>query len=223
MFERLTRTLGGMKIMTLNARCYEEGSGQISEYEFKTTAATTQPTENYIKEFVIDDTAVGWYLVKQAEPFGALVNRIYKNPIGANWETMAANNPHLKNVSSRVTMLQPGQVVIISKQKNGPKLARLKADAQKAQAAWERASKEHKIDHAFLSLLDLKLQGQKFTMEKPEPYHDEHGEMTAVLGIIEMGKPWVDGTIEFHKSIFEQSTEAYRRVEAPSNSCTSQK
>jgi hypothetical protein len=143
----------------ISCKAYPADSKLHSSYRFKATADSTHPENDHLKEVILDSTAVGWYLVKKPEPFGDLVNRIYKKPSDADWAVMAANNPHLKNATSRATMLLPGQVVVLSKSRTSPKLTQFRHDALKAQAVWEKIHAQNQIDEVYLNLLDLKLQG----------------------------------------------------------------
>ena len=150
-------------------------------------------------------SGTGWYLVKQSEPFGDLMKRIFINPSAIDWELMRENNKHLGNVQM-MTLLRPGQIVILALERNNPKRNSIMADALKAQKSWQQAQAICTIDPGHLMLVDLLLQCGKL---KPI---DEKSLMDSSIGYIEAGKPFVDGSLEFKKSLFEQVRKAHAKV-----------
>ena len=147
----------------------------------------------------------GWYLVKQPEAFQSLMNRIFINPSKIDWDIMRENNKHLGNVQM-MTVLQPGQVVIIALERNNPKVKQMMADALKAQQSWKQAQMFGPVSSGELMLVDLLMQGGKL---KPI---EQKSSLDSAIGYIDAGKPFVDGSLEFKKSLFEQSRKAYDKV-----------
>ena len=147
----------------------------------------------------------GWYLVKQPETFGDLMKRIFITPSKIDWDIMRENNAHLGNVQM-MTLLQVGQVVIVALERNNRKAIRMKAEAQKAQAAWRNAQMFGSVEPAHLMIVDLLLNGHKLHTVEPKTLTE------SVFGYIDAGKPFVDGSIEFKKSLYEQANKAYEKV-----------
>lgn len=176
---------------------------------------TTSGTSCNIKDTnVVTQTissGVAWYLVKQEETFGALMNRAFKKPSQIDWDVMKDVNAHLDNPTS-LTILKPGQVVIFSKTKGSQntKLQKMKSDAKEAQAAWVKANADGKIDQAEMQLLDLIMQGHKVIPIAP---HEISGLSQAkAVSLVDSGKPWIDGMIGFAGANFEQSSKAHASI-----------
>lgn len=182
------------------------GAAQFTEHSINFTHAITafrSEKANLMVQQISSGT--GWYLVKQSEPFGDLMKRIFINPSAIDWDLMRENNKHLGNVQM-ITLLRPGQIVIIALERNNPKRKSMIADAIKAQQAWQQAQAIGSIEPGHLMLVDLLLQGGKL---KPV---DEKSLMDSSIGYIEAGKPFVDGSLEFKKSLFEQVRKAHSKV-----------
>ncbi len=107
-------------------------------------------------------SGVGWYWVKRPETFGDLMKRAFIKPDQINWDVMKEVNSHLGAIST-MTVLKPGQVVIVSKTKSSsnPKLQQMKISAKKAQEAWVQANADGVIDQAEMFLIDLLMNGHK--------------------------------------------------------------
>lgn len=142
-------------------------------------------------------SGVGWYLVKKEEAFGDLMKRAFIKPSQINWDVMKDVNAHLGNLST-MTMLKPGQVVIVSKTKgsSNPKLQKMKTAAVKAQAAWKEAIADGKIDTAEMALIDLLIKGHELIPIAPGDI-DGMDDWTVAKGLSlsDDYKPYVDGMI----------------------------
>jgi hypothetical protein len=169
--------------------------------QLKTDHTVTQPVS----------AGVGWYLIKKEETFGDLMNRTFKLPSMIDWKAMRENNKHLGDVTS-LTILKPGQVVIISKtrgEKNS-KLQQMKTEAEAAQKAWKKASEQHKIDAHAMVLYDVLAQGHEIILLPPESisnYDRAHG-----IELIGDWKPWVDGSLGLASAQFESANKAYESI-----------
>ena len=152
-------------------------------------------------------SGVGWYLIKREEAFGDLMLRAFKNPTRINWDVMKELNAHLGSLST-VTILKPGQVVIVSQTKSGgnDKLPQMKAAAVKAQAAWKAASADGKIDTTEMALIDLLIKGHKFIPIDAEDLGDidDNPFVAKGINISDDYKPYVDGTLGFAAANFGQ-------------------
>ena len=80
------------------------------------------------------------------------------------------------------------------------------ADALKAQQSWKQAQMFGSVSSGELMLVDLLMQGGKL---KPI---EQKSLLDSAIGYIDAGKPFVDGSLEFKKSLFEQSRKAYDKV-----------
>ena len=183
-------------------------SGKIESTEFSInfTHSMTEFRQDKINLQVQRlSNGTGWYLVKQPEAFQSLMNRIFINPSKIDWDIMRENNKHLGNVQM-MTVLQPGQVVIIALERNNPKVKQMMADALKAQQSWKQAQMFGSVSSGELMLVDLLMQGGKL---KPI---EQKSLLDSAIGYIDAGKPFVDGSLEFKKSLFEQSRKAYDKV-----------
>lgn len=137
----------------ISCKAYPENSTQHSLYRFKATAESTRPEPNHLKEIVLDSNEVAWYLVKKPETMGALMNRIYQSPPGAEeWKVLAENNPHLGQVST-IKNLLPGQVVVLANSsKSTPKLQKYIAQAREAETNRRRLHQQYtNFDAEFLA------------------------------------------------------------------------
>jgi hypothetical protein len=170
-----------------------------------TSAVTTFKEEKARLRIQQISGGTGWYLVKQPETFGDLMKRIFITPSKIDWDIMRENNAHLGNVQM-MTLLQVGQVVIVALERNNRKAIRMKAEAQKAQAAWRNAQMFGSVEPAHLMIVDLLLNGHKLHTVEPKTLTE------SVFGYIDAGKPFVDGSIEFKKSLYEQANKAYEKV-----------
>lgn len=172
-----------------------------SSYNIKGENVTTQ----------VITAGVAWYLIKEEETFGALMNRAFKKPSQIDWDVMKDVNAHLDSVTS-LTILKPGQIVIFSKTKGSKniKLQKMKADAKEAQAAWVKANEDGKIDQTEMVLLDLIMKGHKVV---PIASHEISGLGTAKsISLVDSGKPWIDGMIGFTAANFEQTSKSHQAL-----------
>jgi hypothetical protein len=145
----------------------------------------------------------GWYLVKQKESYDALINRIFKTPTDREHSVMREINKHL---TYSFDQLQPGQVVIVALEKNNPKVKSMMKEAENAQKVWAEQSRLHSIDATFLMLLDLKLQKHALKTLDSKSFVSE------AVGMIDAGKPYVDGTLKFNEEMFKSSGSAYEKM-----------
>lgn len=155
-------------------------------------------------------SGVGWYLVKKEEAFGDLMKRAFIKPSQINWDVMKEVNAHLGSLST-VTLLRPGQVVIISRTKSSsnPKLQSMKAAAVKAQAAWTKANADGKIDTAEMTLIDLLIKGHKLVPIGADEIEGVSSQTLAGgLNITDDYKPYVDGMIGLTAANFDQVDKA---------------
>lgn len=155
-------------------------------------------------------SGVGWYLVKKEEAFGDLMKRAFIKPSQINWDVMKEVNAHLGSLST-VTLLKPGQVVIVSKTKgsNNAKLQQMKAAAVKAQAAWTKANADGKIDTAEMALIDLLIKGHKLVPIGADEIEGVSSQTLAGgLNITDDYKPYVDGMIGLTAANFDQVNKA---------------
>lgn len=185
---------------------------ETDRYAVKFTKATTQWNTGETKLVVQQiSSGIGWYLVKQAEPFGSLMQRAFKKPSQINWDVMKEVNKHLGEVST-VTLLKPGQVVIVSKTKthSSPALKQMMAAAVKAQAAWKEANKDGQIDAAEMALMDLLMQGH--TLVPIGPGQIEGLWQAQVLSLMEDPKTFADGTIGLAGAKFEMTNKAHTEL-----------
>ena len=133
------------------------------------------------------------------------MKRIFITPSKIDWDIMRENNAHLGNVQM-MTLLQVGQVVVVALERNSAKVKTLKEDALKSQQAWRHAQTFGGVEPAQLMLIDLLMNGHKLRTIEPESL------VNSTLGYIDAGKPFVDGTLEFKKSLYEQAGKAYEKV-----------
>ena len=133
------------------------------------------------------------------------MKRIFITPSKIDWDIMRENNAHLGNVQM-MTLLQVGQVVVVALERNSAKVKTLKEDALKSQQAWRHAQTFGGVEPAQLMLIDLLMNGHKLRTIEPESL------VNSALGYIDAGKPFVDGTLEFKKSLYEQAGKAYEKV-----------
>lgn len=155
-------------------------------------------------------SGVGWYLVKKEEAFGDLMKRAFIKPSQINWDVMKYVNAHLGSIST-VTLLKPGQVVIVSKTKGSgnAKLQSMKAAAVKAQAAWTKANADGKIDTAEMTLIDLLIKGHKLVPIGADEIEGVSSQTLAGgLNITDDYKPYVDGMIGLTAANFDQVAKA---------------
>lgn len=155
-------------------------------------------------------SGVGWYLVKKEEAFGDLMKRAFIKPSQINWDVMKEVNAHLGSIST-ITLLKPGQVVIVSKTKDrgNAKLQSMKAAAVKAQAAWTKANVDGKIDTAEMTLIDLLIKGHKLVPIGADEIEGVNSQTLASgLSITDDYKPYVDGMIGLAAANFDQVAKA---------------
>ena len=191
-----------------SGRSPRDGGGEalFDTYSINFTSAVTTFKEEKARLRIQQISGgTGWYLVKQPETFGDLMKRIFITPSKIDWDIMRENNAHLGNVQM-MTLLQVGQVVIVALERNNRKAIRMKAEAQKAQAAWRNAQMFGSVEPAHLMIVDLLLNGHKLHTVEPKTLTE------SVFGYIDAGKPFVDGSIEFKKSLYEQANKAYEKV-----------
>ena len=159
-------------------------------------------------------SGVGWYLVKKEEAFGDLMMRAFIKPSQINWDVMKDVNAHLGNLST-MTILKPGQVVIVSKTKgsNNPKLQKMKTAAVKAQAAWKEAIADGKIDTTEMALIDLLIKGHELIPIAPGDI-DGMDDLTVAKGLnlSDVYKPYVDGMIGLTAANFDQVAKAQQAL-----------
>lgn len=159
-------------------------------------------------------SGVGWYLVKKEEAFGDLMKRAFIKPSQINWDVMKEVNDHLGNVTT-VTMLKPGQVVIVSKTKgsSNPKLQKMKTAAVKAQAAWKEAIADGKIDVTEMALIDLLIKGHELIPINAEDIEGMSSQKLAnSLSLSDDYKPYVDGMIGLTAANFDQAAKAQQAL-----------
>lgn len=155
-------------------------------------------------------SGVGWYLVKKEEAFGDLMKRAFIKPSQINWDVMKDVNAHLGCIST-VTLLKPGQVVIVSKTKGSgnSKLQSMKAAAVRAQAAWTKANADGKIDDNEMALIDLLIKGYKLAPIGADEIDGADSQTLASgLSITDDYKPYVDGMIGLTAANFDQVAKA---------------
>lgn len=139
-------------------------SNEWFQFDIRFTKSNTQwntgGSPNLITQAV--SSGVGWYWVKRPETFGDLMKRAFIKLDQINWDVMKEVNSHL-GVISAMTVLKPGQVVIVSKTKSSsnPKLQQMKVAAKKAQEAWVQANADGVIDQAEMLLIDLLMNGHR--------------------------------------------------------------
>lgn len=158
---------------------------------------------------------VGWYLVKQEESFGNLMNRICINPSTVDWEVMKENNKHLGNLNM-MTLLKPGQVVVVALERNNPKLAQLKKEASESQAVWERLSRTERFNPLFFQTSDLLIDaGGNAAIAKKVGGYDPTvtwlGELTPQASLTNGGlKLWtLDSFLAFNDGALKQTSKSY--------------
>lgn len=158
---------------------------------------------------------VGWYLVKQEESFGNLMNRICINPSTVDWEIMKENNKHLGNLNM-MTLLKPGQVVVVALERNNPKLAQLKKEASESQAVWERLSRTERFNPLFFQTSDLLIDaGGNAAIAKKVGGYDPTvtwlGELTPQASLTNGGlKLWtLDSFLAFNDGALKQTSKSY--------------
>lgn len=159
-------------------------------------------------------SGVGWYLVKKEEAFGDLMKRAFIKPSQINWDVMKEVNAHLGNVTT-VTMLKPGQVVIVSKTKgsSNPKLQKMKTAAVKAQAAWKEAIADGKIDATEMALIDLLIKGHELIPINADDIEGMSSQKLAnSLSLSDDYKPYVDGMIGLTAANFDQAAKAQQAL-----------
>ena len=159
-------------------------------------------------------SGVGWYLVKKEEAFGDLMKRAFIKPSQINWDVMKEVNAHLGNVTT-VTMLKPGQVVIVSKTKgsSNPKLHKMKTAAVKAQAAWKEAIADGKIDATEMALIDLLIKGHELIPINADDIEGMSSQKLAnSLSLSDDYKPYVDGMIGLTAANFDQAAKAQQAL-----------
>jgi hypothetical protein len=199
-------------------------TGELFQYPQASKAAAPQWTPlsvNFTKSVThlkADNTVtrqvsagVGWYLVKKEETFGDLMNRTFKLPSMIDWKAMRENNKHLGDVTS-LTILKPGQVVIISKtrgEKNS-KLQQMKTEAEAAQKAWKKASEQHKIDAHAMVLYDVLAQGHEVVTIPSESISNLH--IAQNIDMLGEGKPYFDSMLGFAAHGIDTSNKAYKSL-----------
>jgi hypothetical protein len=164
-------------------------------------------------------SGVGWYLVKKEEAFGDLMKRAFIKPSQINWDVMKEVNVHLGNLTT-MTMLKPGQVVIVSKTKgsSNPKLQKMKTAAVKAQAAWKEAIADGKIDTTEMALIDLLINGHELIPINADDIEGMSSQKLANgLRLSDDYKPYVDGMIGLTLTNFDQVSKAQQALAGVAN------
>lgn len=152
----------GELLQRVSAKAYPDQK-KHSTYILKVTTAITKNVKENVKEIYLEDGVVGWYLVKQKETMLDWSKRIFKKPlVASDWDTLRANNPHLKNIVP-IKILTPGQVIILSNTTTSKKLEEYKVQAQKAESKLDIFLKDPKFDPLYFAntydqLQDIKKQ-----------------------------------------------------------------
>ena len=190
------------------------GAAQFTEHSINFTHAITafrSEKANLMVQQISSGT--GWYLVKQSEPFGDLMKRIFINPSAIDWDLMRENNKHLGNVQM-ITLLRPGQIVIIALERNNPKRKSMMADALKAQDEWQKYAALSIEKQALLAnLADFAMNaaahGAKITSLKGQHKYDPNINLPDELMDI---KNQAEAIIELSSEIKGQTVQAYNRL-----------
>jgi len=189
-------------------------SNETDRYAVKFTKATTQWNTGETKLVVQQvSSGIGWYLVKQAEPFGSLMQRAFKKPSQINWDVMKEVNKHLGEVST-VMLLKPGQVVIISKTKthSSPALKEMMASSVKAQAAWKEANKDGEIDATEMALMDLLMQGHTLLPIESDAIDGIDQFRSQALSAVDDNKPLVDSSLGLVGAKLDMANKAHAEL-----------
>lgn len=142
--------LRGELLQKVSVKAYSEKK-KHSVYTLKATTEITKKVKENIKEVYLNDGEVAWYLIKRKETMLDWSKRVFKKPLtSSDWDMLKANNPHLANIAP-ITILRPGQVVILSNSTAAKELPKYKKDAQEAQKNLERMSKDKDFDAQFFA------------------------------------------------------------------------
>jgi len=142
--------LRGELLQKVSVKAYSEKK-KHSVYTLKTTTEITKKVKENIKEIYLDDGEVAWYLIKRKETMLDWSKRVFKKALtSSDWDMLKANNPHLANIAP-ITILRPGQVVILSNSTTAKELPKYKKDAQEAQKNLEQMIKDKDFDAQFFA------------------------------------------------------------------------
>ncbi|MBJ8498874.1 hypothetical protein [Acinetobacter oleivorans] len=142
--------LRGELLQKVSVKAYPDRKTH-SIYTIKTTTEITKKVKENIKEIYLNDGEVAWYLIKRKETMLDWSKRVFKKPLtSSDWDMLKANNPHLANIAP-ITILRPGQVVILSNSTAAKQLPKYKKDAQQAQKNLERMMKDKDFDAQFFA------------------------------------------------------------------------
>lgn len=142
--------LRGELLQKVSVKAYPDRKTH-SIYTIKTTTEITKKVKENIKEIYLNDGEVAWYLIKRKETMLDWSKRVFKKPLtSSDWDMLKANNPHLANIAP-ITILRPGQVVILSNSTAAKELPKYKKDAQHAQKNLERMMKDKDFDAQFFA------------------------------------------------------------------------
>lgn len=142
--------LRGELLQKVSVKAYPDRKTH-SIYTIKTTTEITKKVKENIKEIYLNDGEVAWYLIKRKETMLDWSKRVFKKPLtSSDWDMLKANNPHLANIAP-ITILRPGQVVILSNSTAAKELPKYKKDAQQAQKNLERMIKDKDFDAQFFA------------------------------------------------------------------------
>lgn len=123
----------GELLQTISAKPYPHQKKQ-SIFTLKTTTELTQKVKNNVKEIYLDEGVIGWYLVKQNETMLDWSKRIFKKPlVSSDWDVLKANNPHLQHLAP-MTIITPGQVIILCNTTTAKELVDYKSKAKKIES-----------------------------------------------------------------------------------------
>ncbi|WP_407923982.1 hypothetical protein [Acinetobacter rongchengensis] len=140
----------GELLQRVSAKAYPDQK-KHSTYILKVTTAITKNVKENVKEIYLNDGEVAWYLVKKTETMLDWSKRIFKKPlVASDWDTLRANNPHLKNIAP-IKLLTPGQVVVLSNSTTAKALPQYKKDAQEAQNNLDKMTKDKDFDAIFFA------------------------------------------------------------------------
>ena len=190
------------------------GKVESTEFSINFTHSMTEFRQDKINLQVQRlSNGTGWYLVKQPEAFQSLMNRIFINPSKIDWDIMRENNRHLGNVQM-MTLLQPGQVVIIALERNNPKVKQMMDEAKLAQAEWRKYGSFSVNEQVLIAnLADFAMntisQGAKIVPLKGDYKYDPNINLHDELLDI---KNQAEAIIELNSQIKGQTIEAYNRL-----------
>lgn len=170
----------GELLQRVSAKAYPDQK-KHSTYILKVTTGITKNVKENVKEIYLEDGVVGWYLVKQKETMLDWSKRIFKKPlVASDWDTLRANNPHLKNIAP-IKILTPGQVIILCNTTTSKKLEEYKAQAEKVESKLDMLLKDPKFDPLYFAntydqLQDIKRQSHIVGLVK-EPFKPDFSEI----------------------------------------------